>query len=106
MSSIFFFIDYIKLIKIIYFIYIINLIWRNNEMIDNLCPKDLLVLANALAISLSEGKTADELNVLGNHIVAVGSLMLTAAAQMQSIASKEEAKCTTSNETQNNNEIR
>jgi hypothetical protein len=61
-------------------------------MIDNLCPKDLMVLANALAISLSEGKSADELNVLGNLIVAVGSLMLTGAAQMQNIASKEEAK--------------
>lgn len=64
-------------------------------MIDNLCPKDLLILANALAISLSEGKTADELNVLGNLIVAVGSLMLTGAAQLQNLASKEEAKSNT-----------
>ncbi len=75
-------------------------------MIDNLCPNDLLVLASALAISLSEGKSADELNVLGNLIVAVGSLMLTAAAQMQNIASKEEAIKVKSDETQNNNEIK
>lgn len=74
-------------------------------MLDNLCPKDLMILANALAISLSEGKSADELNVLGNLIVAVGSLMLTGAAQMQNIVSKEEAKKTTSDETKNNNEI-
>jgi hypothetical protein len=64
------------------------------------------VLASALAISLSEGKSADELNVLGNLIVAVGSLMLTGAAQMQNIASKEEAKKTTSDEAQNNNEVK
>jgi len=75
-------------------------------MIDNLCPKDLMVLANAFAISLSECKTADELNVLGNLIVAVGSLMLTGASQMQYIASKEEARRTTSDETQNNKEIK
>jgi hypothetical protein len=74
-------------------------------MIDNLNPKDLMILANALAISLSDGKTADELNVLGNLIVAVGSLMLTGAAQMQNIASKEEAK-KASDETKNNNEIK
>ncbi len=69
-------------------------------MIDNLCPKDLIVLANALAISLSEGKSADELNALGNLIVAVGSLMLTSAAQMQNIASKAEAEKNNSDATQ------
>ena len=67
-------------------------------MTDNLCPNDVLILANVLALSLSEGKSADELNVLGNLIVAVGSLMLTSAAQMQIITSKEEAKCTTIDE--------
>ncbi len=75
-------------------------------MIDNLSPKDLMVLANALAISLSEGKSADELNVLGNFIVAVGSFMLTGAAQMQNIASKEEAKKANSDATQNDIEIK
>ncbi len=75
-------------------------------MIDNLCPNDLMVLASALAISLSEGKSADELNVLGNLIVAVGSLMLTSAAQMQNIASKEEANKSNSEATQNNNETK
>lgn len=74
--------------------------WWNNEMVDNLSPNDLIVLANVLAISLSEGKSADELNALGNLIVAVGSLMLTSAAQMQNIASKEEAKKANSNTTQ------
>lgn len=67
-------------------------------MIDNLCPNDIMILANVLAISLSEGKNADELNVLGNLIVAVGSLMLTSAAQMQNISSKEDTKSTTTDE--------
>ena len=69
-------------------------------MTDNLCPNDVMLLANVLAISLSEGKSADELNVLGNLIVAVGSLMLTSAAQIQIIASKEEAKCTSTDASQ------
>ncbi len=67
-------------------------------MIDNLCPNDVMILANVLAISLSEGKNADELNVLGNLIVAVGSLMLTSAAQMQIITAKEQTKSTTTDE--------
>ncbi len=75
-------------------------------MIDNLCPKDLMVLANAFAISLSDGKNADEINTLGNFIVAVGSLMLTGAAQMQYIASKEDAKKANSDATQNSYEIK
>lgn len=61
-------------------------------MIDNCSPEELLILANTIAISLSEGQTADEINVLGNLIVAVGSLMLTFAAQLQNIQSKQENK--------------
>lgn len=58
-------------------------------MFDNLCPEDTMVLANAIALSLYPGKTADELNVLGNLIVAVGSLLLTAAAQKQALSSHQ-----------------
>ncbi|SHJ46399.1 hypothetical protein SAMN02745136_00091 [Anaerocolumna jejuensis DSM 15929] len=58
-------------------------------MFDNLCPEDTMVLANAIALSLYPGKTADELNVLGNLIVAVGSLLLTAAAQKQALSSQQ-----------------
>jgi hypothetical protein len=61
-------------------------------MIDNCSPEELLILANTIAISLSEGRTADDINVLGNLIVAVGSLMLTFAAQLQAIQSKQENK--------------
>lgn len=61
-------------------------------MIDNCSPEELLILANTIAISLSEGRTADDINVLGNLIVAVGSLMLTFAAQLQSVQSKQDNK--------------
>ena len=59
--------------------------------LDNLSPEDLLVLTNAITISLSKNKTADELNVLGNFIVGIGCLMLTVAAQQQYISAQQEA---------------
>ncbi|AWK52804.1 hypothetical protein DIC82_18180 [Clostridium beijerinckii] len=55
--------------------------------LDNLSPEDLLVLTNAITISLSKDKTADELNVLGNFIVGIGCLMLTVASQQQYLSS-------------------
>ena len=55
--------------------------------LDNLSPEDLLVLTNAITISLSKDKTADELNVLGNFIVGVGCLILTVASQQQYLSS-------------------
>lgn len=51
----------------------------------NLSPKELSILANVIALALAEEKTPDQLNVLGNFIVAVGSLLLTIAAQQQSL---------------------
>ena len=55
------------------------------NFINSITPNELSVLANAIALGLSDDKTADELNVLGNFIVAVGSLLLTIAAQQQSL---------------------
>ena len=59
--------------------------------LDNLSPEDLLALTNAVTISLSKNKTADELNVLGNFIVGIGCLMLTIASQQQYITTQQEA---------------
>jgi len=59
--------------------------------LDNLSPEDLLVLTNAITISLSKDKTADELNVLGNFIVGIGCLMLTVASQQQYLSSIQQA---------------
>lgn len=50
-------------------------------------PEELSFIANIIALELSTGKSADELNVLGNLIVAIGSLMLVMAAQKQNLES-------------------
>jgi len=63
--------------------------------LDNLSPEDLLALTNAITISLSKDKTADELNVLGNFIVGIGCLMLTIASQQQYISAQQEANKST-----------
>lgn len=57
------------------------------DFINCLTPNELSVLASAIAIELAEGESADEINVLGNFIVAVGSLLLTIAAQEQNLQS-------------------
>jgi len=54
-----------------------------------LTPNDLIILSAAISVELSKGKTADELNVLSNLIVAIGSLLLTSAAQNQNLNSKD-----------------
>lgn len=48
-------------------------------------PEELSFIANLIAIELSAGKSADELNVLGNLIVAIGSIILTISAQRQNL---------------------
>ena len=50
--------------------------------------EQLSIFANLLAIAISKGKSADQLNVIGNFIVAVGSLLLTMAAQKSSCETK------------------
>ena len=38
-------------------------------------PEELTVLANTVAIALAKGKSADELNILGQFISSVGDLV-------------------------------
>lgn len=59
--------------------------------IDNLSPEDLLVLTNAIAVTLIKDKNPDQINVLGNFIVGVGCLLLTVAAQQQLLESIKQA---------------
>jgi hypothetical protein len=58
--------------------------------LDNLSPEDLIILTNAITISLTKNKTADEINVLGNFIVGIGCLMLTVASQQQYLSTLQE----------------
>lgn len=49
---------------------------------------ELIVITALIAIFLSDNQSSNELNVLGNLIVSIGSLMLTIAAQKQAKESK------------------
>lgn len=53
--------------------------------INSLSPNELSIAATAIAIAIAEGRTADEVNVLGNFIIAVGSILTTIAAQEASL---------------------
>jgi hypothetical protein len=55
------------------------------DFINSISPTELSILANVVALALAEDKTTDEINVLGNFIVGVGGLLLTIAAQQQSL---------------------
>ncbi len=52
--------------------------------------EQLSFLANLLAIAISKGKDADQLNVIGNFVVGVGGLILFIAAQIQACESKQD----------------
>lgn len=54
---------------------------------NSLSPADISILASIIAIALSKGKSADEVNILGNFIAAVGASMLAIAAQQQNLTS-------------------
>ncbi|ERI95070.1 hypothetical protein HMPREF1982_00468 [Clostridiales bacterium oral taxon 876 str. F0540] len=59
---------------------------------NSLSPTELAILADAIAIALAEGKSSDEINVLGNLVTAVGALLLTIAAQDQSLRDAADKK--------------
>ena len=59
--------------------------------LDNLSPEDLIIITNAISISLSKDKTAIEMDVLGNFIVGIGCLLLTMAAQQANIELKQQS---------------
>ncbi|MBW5457480.1 hypothetical protein GPJ60_08450 [Clostridium sporogenes] len=51
-------------------------------------PEELALLANLIALELSKGKNANELNVLGNVLAAVGTIISTISAQKQNLQNK------------------
>lgn len=57
---------------------------------SSMTPEELSILANIIAIGLAKNKTADEINVLGNLITAVGALLLFIAAHEQSLTALQE----------------
>ncbi|MDD2421694.1 MAG: hypothetical protein PHU78_06100 [Heliobacteriaceae bacterium] len=60
--------------------------------LDCLDPTELAIIALIVSLVLSSDQNADELNVWGNFVVAVGGLMLVIAAQKQFRQNKQQEK--------------
>lgn len=52
-------------------------------------PDLLSILAALIAIAISQSRNAGELNVLGNFIISIGSLIVTEAAQIETQKAKQ-----------------
>ena len=59
-------------------------------LFDSLSPKELVILANLVALTLTEGKSSSDNNVLGNFLTAVSGIILSIAAQQQNLESLKE----------------
>ncbi len=55
---------------------------HNMACFTTLGPNELILVNALVSLVISDDLSADELNVLGNFIVAVGSLILTKAAEL------------------------
>ena len=53
------------------------------SLLEQIEPDQLALLASLFAIAIADGLTPDETNAFGNFIVAMGSIMLTIAAQQE-----------------------
>ena len=61
---------------------------------DSISPCDLILFSTLAAILIADGKDAEDLNILGNLIVAVGGLLLTIAAQKQNQTASQHSEVT------------
>lgn len=55
-------------------------------------PEELSVIANAFATALAKGRSADELNILGEFISSVGDLISLMAAQKENLENQQQKK--------------
>jgi uncharacterized protein YlxW (UPF0749 family) len=61
-------------------------------LLQSIDPDQTAIFAAVLSNGLSKDLTSNKLNILGNFIVAVGSLMLTRAAQEEGKIKQKEDK--------------
>lgn len=61
-------------------------------LFDSLSPKEFVILANLIAFTLSEDKSAEDNNMLGTFITAIGTTILSISTQQQNIEPKEDKK--------------
>lgn len=59
-------------------------------LFDSLTPKELTILVGVISITLTEGKSATDNNVLGNFFAALSGSILTIAAQQENLKSLED----------------
>lgn len=58
--------------------------------LDKFSPDDLTLLSAVIAIIISDGKSSDDLNVLGIIVSGIGTNISLIAAQKQFLQSKED----------------
>lgn len=62
------------------------------SIIYSMGPDELALLSSIIAIALAKGKTNDEVNILGNLISAIGSILSTIASQREAFDSLKNSK--------------
>lgn len=68
---------------------------------NSLTPAQLAILSSVVAVALSQNLNADEINILGNFVTAVGATLLIIAAKMASDESQQQSQ--NQNNKSNNN---
>lgn len=61
---------------------------------DSLTPKEFVILSDLVAFILTEGKSADDNNMLGTFITNVGTSMLSIATKQERIESLKDKQKT------------
>ncbi|MEA4827031.1 hypothetical protein [Clostridium sp. JNZ J1-5] len=59
---------------------------------NSLTPAQLAILSSVVAVALSQNLNADEINILGNFVTAVGATLLIIAAKMASDESQQQSQ--------------
>jgi hypothetical protein len=62
------------------------------NLFDSIAPDELTLISSIITIAISKGKSADDLNAIGNVLANLGSSILLLAAQEQYLDSKEEKR--------------
>ena len=63
-----------------------------------ICPEELAVLVNTLAIAIAQDKSIEELNILAAVLVQLGDTLITISVQRDNIQACLEAKKDNDNE--------
>jgi Sec-independent protein translocase protein TatA len=71
------------------------------DLINSISPTELTILANVVSLIIAEGKTADELNILGSFITTVGDLVSMIAAQKENLQTIQDKQQSQSSKKQN-----